>query len=111
MSSSQQLGRLIGLIGTLFLAHAAYSTYEHLAYLKAVDQASIDIPIEIIVECLVSAIVTLIGVLLSADSFKNILMEAEIAKQTIDKIDTRPSFITFNHRKVVSTHSQLDRKF
>ncbi|KAL0076043.1 Prefoldin subunit-domain-containing protein [Phycomyces blakesleeanus] len=47
MSSSQQLGRLIGLIGTLFLAHAAYSTYEHLAYLKAVDQASIDIPIEV----------------------------------------------------------------
>ncbi|KAI9029579.1 Prefoldin subunit-domain-containing protein [Phycomyces nitens] len=101
-SSSQQLGRLIGLIGTFFLAHAAYSTYEHLAYLKAVDQASTDIPIEvsdcllksvillihfytlkIIVECLVSALVALIGVLLSADSFKNILMESEIAKQYV----------------------------
>ncbi|KAI8365930.1 magnesium transporter [Radiomyces spectabilis] len=104
------LAKSIAILGTLFLAHAAYSTYEHLAYLKAVDRSSSDIPIEIVVECLLAAFVALVGVILNADNFKNVLMEVEIAKLTIDKIDTRPSFTTFNHRKIVSTHTQLDRR-
>ncbi|KAG0168638.1 hypothetical protein DFQ28_006433 [Apophysomyces sp. BC1034] len=108
--SCQQFGKVLGLLGAIFLAHSAYSTYEHLAYLKAVDRST-DVPIEIVFECLLSALVSLFGVILSTDAFKNVLMEVEIAKMTIDKIDTRPSFISFNHRKVISTHAQLDRKF
>ncbi|KAI7872711.1 membrane magnesium transporter-domain-containing protein [Spinellus fusiger] len=111
MSTSQKIGKLIGLIGALFLAHAAYSTYDHLAYLKAVDQTATDIPVEVVAECLISALVSLLGVILSVEPFKNILMEVEIAKQTIDKMDTRPSFITFDHRKVKSTHATLERRF
>lgn len=30
--------------------------------------------------------------------------------RTIDKMDTRPSFVTFNHRKVVSTQAEQQRK-
>ncbi|KAI7898547.1 magnesium transporter [Cokeromyces recurvatus] len=100
--SAQQLGKFLGLFGALFLAHSAYSTYEHLAYIKAVDEVNTTLPIEIVTECLVSAFVALVGVILSADAFKPIAMELEVAKMTIDKIDTRPSFITFNHRKVIS---------
>ncbi|CEP12608.1 hypothetical protein [Parasitella parasitica] len=110
--SSQQVGKIVALIGALFLAHSAYSTYEHLAYIKAVDQVDASIPVEIITECLTSAFVALVGVVLSADAFKPIAMETEVAKMTIDKIDTRPSFITFNHRKVVvPAQSQQGRKF
>ncbi|KAF1797044.1 membrane magnesium transporter-domain-containing protein [Mucor lusitanicus] len=108
--SSQQIGKLIALIGALFLAHSAYSTYEHLAYIKAVDQANTTLPIEIMTECLASALVALVGVVFSVDAFKPIAVETEVAKMTIDKIDTRPSFVTFNHRKVVSAQSQQGRK-
>ncbi|CAO3582023.1 unnamed protein product [Absidia cylindrospora] len=86
MAANAYIGKLVAIVGALFLFHSAISTYEHLAYLKAVDQNESSLPIE------------------------NILMENEIKKMTIDKIDTRPSFITFNHRKVVSTMAQLERK-
>ncbi|KAI9268778.1 Prefoldin subunit-domain-containing protein [Sporodiniella umbellata] len=45
--SSQQIGKLIGVLGAFFLAHSAYSTYEHLAYVKAVDEVDTSIPIEV----------------------------------------------------------------
>ncbi|KAL9557807.1 hypothetical protein MBANPS3_001198 [Mucor bainieri] len=61
-------------------------------------------------ECLASALVALVGVVLSADAFKPIAVETEVAKMTIDKIDTRPSFVTFNHRNVVSAQSQQGRQ-
>ncbi|KAG2205567.1 hypothetical protein INT47_005942 [Mucor saturninus] len=108
--SSQHTGKLLGLLGAFFLAHSAYSTYEHLAYIKAVDEVNTALPVEIVTECLVSALVALFGVILSADAFKPIAMEDEIVKMTIDKTDTRPSFVTFNHRKVISTQAEQNRK-
>ncbi|KAG1173904.1 hypothetical protein G6F70_005275 [Rhizopus microsporus] len=98
--SIQQLGKILGIIGAIFLAHSAYSTYEHLAYVKAVDEEDASVPIEIAVECLVSSFIALLGVILSADSFKHIDMTDEIQKMKIDTVDTRPSFITFNHRQI-----------
>ncbi|EIE78389.1 hypothetical protein RO3G_03093 [Rhizopus delemar RA 99-880] len=44
--SVQQFGRALGILGAIFLAHSAYSTYEHLAYVKAVDEADTSVPIE-----------------------------------------------------------------
>ncbi|ORX61857.1 hypothetical protein DM01DRAFT_1341774 [Hesseltinella vesiculosa] len=108
--SQQVLGKAIGMIGALFLLHSAFSTYEHLAYLKAVGLGKEEIPIEIVVECLASALVTLVGVVLSAQPFKNILMQEEIKKLTIDKVDTRASFMTFDHRHIHSTAAQQERK-
>ncbi|KAI8331445.1 Prefoldin subunit-domain-containing protein [Choanephora cucurbitarum] len=40
-------GKLLGILGALFLAHSAYSTYEHLAYIKAVDEVDAELPIEV----------------------------------------------------------------
>ncbi|KAI8349700.1 Prefoldin subunit-domain-containing protein [Blakeslea trispora] len=40
-------GKLLGILGALFLAHSAYSTYEHLAYVKAVDEIDTKLPIEV----------------------------------------------------------------
>jgi hypothetical protein len=65
--SVQQFGRALGILGTIFLAHSAYSTYERkkiileivyiqlelkaynvdLAYVKAVDEADTSVPIEV----------------------------------------------------------------
>jgi hypothetical protein len=73
--SPQQTGKLLALLGALFLAHSAYSTYERtiikkyqgslaeinllnvyfsldLAYIKAVDEVNTTIPVDVnIVNC------------------------------------------------------------
>ncbi|KAJ2964698.1 hypothetical protein NQZ79_g448 [Umbelopsis isabellina] len=129
---SQTLGRVLSLIGIAFLAHSAFSTYERklshpmvttsrytaniqstdLSYLNAVDKVESGLPIEITVECLMAVAVALVGVVLCSGDLKNILMENEMTKQTIDKLDTAPSFITFNHRgrRAVSAHTLLQRR-
>ncbi|KAI8073366.1 membrane magnesium transporter-domain-containing protein, partial [Gongronella butleri] len=107
--TQRSLGKAIALVGTLFLLHSAFSTYEHLSYLKAADLDKSSIPLEIVMECVVSALVALIGVVMNAQPFKNILMQEEIKKMTIDRMDTRSSFISFDHRKVPSLKAQKER--
>ncbi|CAG8492307.1 5232_t:CDS:2 [Ambispora gerdemannii] len=98
MSNSPTTGRVLCFLGFLIFIHASYSTYEHLSYLKAVEKVERDLPIDITIETLVSVAVFSLGIILVANPLKEILMKTEMAKQTIDKIDTRPSFMTFNHR-------------
>ncbi|KAG2182038.1 hypothetical protein INT43_006964 [Umbelopsis isabellina] len=129
---SQTLGRVLSLVGIAFLAHSAFSTYERklsptmvatsqyaaniqstdLSYLNAVDKVESGLPIEITAECLMAVAVALVGIVLCSGDLKNILMENEMTKQTIDKLDTAPSFITFNHRgrRAVSAHTLLQRR-
>ncbi|KAF9161838.1 Membrane magnesium transporter 1 [Actinomortierella ambigua] len=92
------LGRLVCLLGFLILFHSGYSTFEHLSYLKAVDGHESGLPTDIAVELLVSVALCGLGIVLVADDFKEILMETEMAKQSIESLDARPSFYAFNHR-------------
>ncbi|KAK9762992.1 hypothetical protein K7432_010725 [Basidiobolus ranarum] len=101
MSTAPHLpGRALSLVGLLLLSHSAYSTYEHLSYLKATDKHEDGLPVDIIIECMVAIIIFMVGFTLVSGSLKPILMEVEMAKQTINKLDSRPSFQTFNHRGV-----------
>ncbi|KAF9975558.1 Membrane magnesium transporter 1 [Actinomortierella ambigua] len=52
----------------------------------------------IAIELLVSVALCGLGIVLVADNFKEILMETEMAKQSIESLDARPSFYVFNHR-------------
>ncbi|KAG0237589.1 hypothetical protein BGX31_003546 [Mortierella sp. GBA43] len=52
----------------------------------------------ITIELLVSVALFGIGIVLVADDFKEILMETEMARQSIESLDARPSFYAFNHR-------------
>ncbi|CAG8652584.1 4166_t:CDS:2 [Paraglomus brasilianum] len=98
MSSTTTVGRIICFIGFIFLAHASYSTYEHLSYLKAVERVERELPLDIKLETLSSVAIFSLGVALVAGSLKEIYVKSEMAKKTIDLVDTRPSFIIFNHR-------------
>ncbi|KAG0044309.1 Membrane magnesium transporter 1 [Gryganskiella cystojenkinii] len=93
-----QLGRIICFLGFLLLFHSGYSTFEHLSYLKAVDGHEDGLPLDIMVELLVSVALFGLGIVMVADDFKEILMETEMAKQSIESLDARPSFYSFNHR-------------
>ncbi|KAK9723275.1 hypothetical protein K7432_002072 [Basidiobolus ranarum] len=101
MSTAPHLpGKILSLVGLFVLSHSAYSTYEHLSYLKAAEKLENGLPIDIIVECMVGIIIFMVGFTLVSGPLKPILMEVEMAKQTISKFDARPSFQTFNHRGV-----------
>ncbi|KAF9559000.1 Membrane magnesium transporter 1 [Mortierella alpina] len=92
------IGRVVCFIGFLLLFHSGYSTFEHLSYLKAIDGHESGLPLDIVVELLASVAFFGLGIVLVADDFKEILMETEMAKQSIESLDARPSFYSFNHR-------------
>ncbi|KAG0257173.1 Membrane magnesium transporter 1 [Mortierella polycephala] len=52
----------------------------------------------IVIELLVSVALFGLGIVMVAGDFKEILMETEMAKQSIESLDARPSFYAFNHR-------------
>ncbi|KAL1920093.1 uncharacterized protein VTP21DRAFT_1239 [Calcarisporiella thermophila] len=91
-------GRALCIVGFMLLMHSAYSTFEHLAYMKAVDKQESVLPIDIMAECLLSVLIYIAGITLVTGPFKEIKMETEMAKQTLAKVNACPSFITFNHR-------------
>ncbi|RKP37302.1 magnesium transporter, partial [Dimargaris cristalligena] len=86
--------------GLVLLLHAGYSTYEHLAYLKAIGHKVADssIPIDIVVECLVASFLAIVGAIYVTPELKPIALEHEMKKLTIDGVDGRSSFRVFNHR-------------
>ncbi|KAF9950395.1 Membrane magnesium transporter 1 [Mortierella alpina] len=92
------IGRVVCFIGFLLLFHSGYSTFEHLSYLKAIDGHESGLPLDIVIELLASVAFFGLGIVLVADDFKEILMETEMAKQSIESLDARPSFYSFNHR-------------
>ncbi|KAG0327627.1 Membrane magnesium transporter 1 [Dissophora globulifera] len=92
------LGRLACVLGFLFLFHSGYSTFEHLSYLKAVDGHESGLPLDITIELIMSVALFGLGIVMVADDFKEILMETEMAKQSIESLDARPSFYAFDHR-------------
>ncbi|KAF9213378.1 Membrane magnesium transporter 1 [Podila verticillata] len=71
---------------------------EDLSYLKAIDGHESGLPQDIVIELMASVAIFGLGIVMVADDFKEILMETEMAKQTIESLDARPSFYGFNHR-------------
>ncbi|KAI9229989.1 MAG: membrane magnesium transporter-domain-containing protein [Piptocephalis tieghemiana] len=91
-------GRLMSVLALLLMIHSAYSTYEHLTVLKAMNSREEYIPMDIIAECLVATALFLLGSIFIVEPFKPIDMEQEMSKLTLNMVDARPSFRTFDHR-------------
>ncbi|KAG8908601.1 hypothetical protein FRB99_004889 [Tulasnella sp. 403] len=83
------------------LLHAAYSSYEHFAILKAMgrsDESVRQLPSDLLVEVAVSTLLFIVGVTFYAPPLKEISWASEMRKRTIDEMNSRPSFAGFNHR-------------
>ncbi|KAI8816062.1 magnesium transporter [Fimicolochytrium jonesii] len=91
-------GRAIYALGFLLLIHSGYSAYEHLAYVKIIGKHEESLPIDIILECIISVILCSVGLSLVAGEFKPISLEKQLTQMSVDAIDSRPSFRTLNHR-------------
>ncbi|TKY86182.1 hypothetical protein EX895_005007 [Sporisorium graminicola] len=94
-------GRLLLAIGTLVFFHAAYSTYEHLSLRKSLGLVGAEaksMPIDITLETLVSFIVILVGIALTALPLKNVTWASEMRTKSIDEVDSRSNFAPLTHR-------------
>ncbi|SPO27409.1 related to KRE27 - member of a transmembrane complex required for efficient folding of proteins in the ER [Ustilago trichophora] len=94
-------GKLLLTIGTLVFFHAAYSTYEHLSLRKSLGLVGAEaksMPIDITLETLVSFIVILLGIALTASPLKHVTWASEMRTKSVDEVDARSGFASLTHR-------------
>ncbi|KAJ7917488.1 magnesium transporter [Mycena leptocephala] len=85
-------------LATIFVFHAAFSTYEHLSHLKAMGRPEGSLPTDIILEALLALVLGTLGASLNAPPLKEITWAAEMRKRSIDEMDSRLSFASFVNR-------------
>ncbi|KAF9530455.1 magnesium transporter [Crepidotus variabilis] len=104
-------GRILLLVATLGIFHAAFSTYEHLSYLKALERPEGSLPPDIVVETLLSLVLGIIGACLNAPPLKEITWSSEMRKHKIDDMDSRLGFASYvNRGKRIFSTSNVSSK-
>lgn len=83
---------------TALVLHAAYSTYEHQSLLKALGRPEGAIPIDIVIEAMFGMFLGILGASLNAPVLKEITWASEMKKRTIDDMDSRLSFASYETR-------------
>ncbi|KAJ2172041.1 hypothetical protein GGH16_002538 [Coemansia sp. RSA 560] len=91
---------LQGIAVAAFMAmlHSGYSAREYLMYSKSIGRQDLSLPIEIVLECLVSLAIMTVALVISVGKLKPISYEAEMKRYSIDGVFSRPFFQAFNHR-------------
>jgi len=92
------LGHVLLVLATLGTFHAAFSTYEHLSHLKALERPEGPIPQDIILETLVALALGILGACLNSPPFKEITWASEMRKRKIDEMDSRLGFSSYINR-------------
>ncbi|XP_075213368.1 ER membrane protein complex subunit 5-like [Lycorma delicatula] len=95
MISVQKLCLFLGL---LFLLHAAYSAAQHRAYLRITEREYTSLPLDILIQGIVSLFITMYGVMHIAGEFKEIRATVELESKSWETLRNLPSFYVFNHR-------------
>lgn len=85
-------------IGLISLVHAAFSAAQHRSYLRLVEEEFTNLPLDIVIQALVSLFVTMIGIVNVCGEFKEIKALDDLKGKSLDVIYNRPSFYVFNHR-------------
>ncbi|TFK48549.1 hypothetical protein OE88DRAFT_1664433 [Heliocybe sulcata] len=91
-------GRLLIVLGAAALLHAAFSTYEHLSYLKALGRLEESVPNDVTLEALVGLFLGILGASLDAPALKEITWASEMKKRSIDEMDSRLGFANWSNR-------------
>ncbi|KAF5275685.1 hypothetical protein FQA39_LY06797 [Lamprigera yunnana] len=92
------LHRLVLIAGFISLFHAAYSAAQHRSYLRLNELEFTSLPVDILVQGVVSLFIIMYGVLYIAGDFKEIKAAADLENKTWETYKNIPSFYTFNHR-------------
>lgn len=102
------LGNFFIIFGLLALVHSAYSAAQHRSYLRLAERDFDYLPVDIVVQTVLSLLVTISGVTLVAGEFKEIRATNELQNKSFEDLGRSSSFYTFSHRGRVlsSVYSQ-----
>jgi len=78
------------------LVHCGLSAAQHKSYLRMSEQGSSSLPIDIIVQTLISLLLAMWGSLGVAGEFKNVRAASLLEEKTFDTVGNCPGFYTFN---------------
>jgi len=90
--------KLIFALGFVSLLHAAYSAAQQRTYLRITEQEFTSLPLDILIQSLISLFVTMYSIMQIAGDFKEIRATMELQSKSWDMVGNRPSFYTFSHR-------------
>lgn len=90
--------RNLTILGLLLLCHTAYSAAKHRSYLRLKGQENGVLPLDIILQGIVSLVISMIGVVNIAGDFKEISATKSLERKSWETLRNVPSFYVFNHR-------------
>lgn len=93
------LSHTLVVVGLLSLLHAAFSAAQHRSFLRLMEQDfSGLLPLDIVLQTLLSLLVTMVGVVAQNGDFREIRALDDSKYKSIETINNRQSFYIFNHR-------------
>ena len=96
------LTKVLCFCGILSLIHVAYSAAKHRSYLRLTEQEFTMLPVDIIIQGLLSLYGTMYAVLLLTGEFKEIRANEGMENKSWETLKNRPSFYIFSHRSFSS---------
>ncbi|XP_026754646.1 ER membrane protein complex subunit 5 [Galleria mellonella] len=96
MASS--LNKIIVIVGFISLFHSAFSAAQHRSYLRITSQEFTTLPLDIVIQAVVSLFAVMWGVLNVAGNLREIPAAAELNTIRWETQRNLPSFYMFNHR-------------
>ncbi|XP_073676886.1 ER membrane protein complex subunit 5 [Garra rufa] len=85
-------------VGLFALAHAAFSAAQHRSYMRLTEKENETLPIDIMLQTLLSFVITCYGIVHISGEFKDMDASSELKNKTFDTLRNHPSFYLFNHR-------------
>ncbi|TMS34260.1 hypothetical protein L596_001888 [Steinernema carpocapsae] len=95
---SQSTYKFICFASLLSLLHCAYSAAQHRFYLRLVEESFTRLPIDIVLQTLISLLVLVYTASFVAGEFRPIRGDHQSGKKSWDTVGNCPSFYTFEHR-------------
>ncbi|KAI5999319.1 hypothetical protein F5J12DRAFT_274339 [Pisolithus orientalis] len=92
------LGKVLLLIATLLLFHAACTTYDHVSHLRALVQPEAHVPLNTVYESILALVLGILGASMNSPPLKDITWASEMKKRTIDEMDARPGLASYASR-------------
>lgn len=90
--------KLITFLGLMSILHAAYSAAQHRSYLRITEQEFTTLPIDILIQGIISLFMVMYGVMYIAGDFKEIRAVVDLENKSWETLRNLQSFQIFHHR-------------
>lgn len=99
------LGTAMLVVATVTILHAAFSTYEHLSYRKALGKPEGSLPQDIVIEAFISLFLAIVGAAIRTPELREVTWRSEMKHRASEEQNPRMSFATFVQRAGILSSS------